>query len=390
MRTAPLWPVLRRAAVRGVCGLAAVIAIGCVVGCGAAPATGPAPTPPVLSAPLTGGLAPYFPPVGTGVWETTSPGAVGWDSAALAAAVAFAGERHTTALIILHRGRIVAERYWRGWTPATPQQIASAGKSVAAVLVGGLHARGRLALDTPVTAVVGPGWSRADAARERAVTVRHLLTMASGLDAQLRYERPPGTRFFYNNSAYFKLFDVIQHAAGRSVPEVMREQLAGPIGLEEAQWRPVVEADGTPGFRLWMTARDMARFGLLVAAGGRWGESSVLADTAFLAAMLARQAPDNPAYGYLWWLNGQPSYRLPGPTTAPTFTGPLIPSAPPDLVSALGAGDKKIYVSRALGVVLVRHGPAATGDDAENDSLPLGPSSFDDELWRRLRAAMRY
>jgi CubicO group peptidase (beta-lactamase class C family) len=177
----------------------------------------------------------------------------------------------------------------------------------------------------------------------------------------------------------------VEQAAGRPVNDVMREQLSSRIGLRAAEWRPVVEADGTPGFRLWMSARDMARFGLLVAAHGQWAGEPVLRDTAFLAAMLSPQAADNPAYGYLWWLNGQSAYRLPGPMTLPTFDGPLLPDAPPDLVSALGRGDKKIYVSRALDVVVVRHGA-----DASDDVLPLGPSSFDAELWRRLRPAMRY
>jgi hypothetical protein len=183
---------------------------------------------------------------------------------------------------------------------------------------------------------------------------------------------------------YFKTFAVIERAAGRSVQEVTRDGLSSRIGLAGAEWRPVVEADGTPGYRLWMAARDMAPFGLLVAAGGRWGADPVLADTAFVAAMLSPQAPDNPAYGFLWWLNGPATYRLPGPAALPTFAGPLVPGAPPDIVAALGAGDKKIYVSRAMGVV-VRHGAAA-----DADALPLGPSGVDEELWRRFRAAMRY
>jgi CubicO group peptidase (beta-lactamase class C family) len=327
----------------------------------------------------------YFPSLTGDEWATVAPAAVGWDGAALDSALAYAGTRSTTALIVLHRGRIVAERYWRGWTPSTSAQIASAGKSVAAALVGGLQERGRLRLADTVSNVIGAGWSRATPDQERAVTVRHLLTMSSGLDDRLQYVAPAGRRFFYNNSAYFTLFAVLERAAGRPVNDVMREQLSSRIGLRSAEWRPAVEADGTPGFRLWMSARDMARFGLLVAAGGQWAGEPILRDTAFLAAMLSSQAADNPAYGYLWWLNGQSAYRLPGPMTLPTFDGPLLPDAPRDLVSALGRGDKKIYVSRALDVVVVRHGA-----DASDDVLPLGPSSFDAELWRRLRPAMRY
>lgn len=358
-------------------GVALVAAAACA---GGERAAGPSPTPPAAPA-----AAYYFP--GAGAWETVAPAAIGWDAAALDSAVAYAGARNTTALVVLHRGRIVAERYWDGWTAARAGQIASAGKSVAAALAGTLVAQGRLRPDDRVSDVLGAGWSRAGAAAERAVTVRHLLSMTSGLDDSLRAVAPAGTRFYYNNSAYFTLFAVLERAAGRPMAALMRDALAAPIGLGPfTEWRPAVEADGTPGYRLWMTARDMARFGSLVAAGGRWAGAPVLADSAFTAAMLAPQGADNAAYGYLWWLNGQLTYRLPGPMAQPTSAGPLIPSAPPDLVSALGRGDKKIYVSRALGVVVVRHGPDA-GDDGVT---LLGPSSFDEALWRRLRAAMRY
>jgi hypothetical protein len=64
----------------------------------------------------------------------------------------------------------------------------------------------------------------------------------------------------------------------------------------------------------------------------------------------------------------------------------LIPSAPTDLVAALGKGDKKIYVSPKLGLVVVRHGEEA---DA-NGGNPLALSSFDEQFWQRLRVAMRY
>lgn len=342
--------------------------------------------PPITTRDTTArGAGYYFPPNGGSGWEAVAPIAMGWDPAALESAVAFAGARSSTALLVLYQGRIVAERYWSGWTPATRGQIASAGKSVASVMIGGLAAAGRLRLTDSVSRVVGPGWSRASEAEERRVTVRHLLSMTSGLDDSLRAATRPGERFYYNTTAYMKLFDVMERASGRAVNDVLRDQLSAPIGLQGAEWRPTVEGDGTRGYRLWMSARDMARFGSLIAAGGRWAGAPVLADTAYLAAMLAPQGADNAAYGYLWWLNGQPTYRLPGPMELPTMRGALVPSAPPDLVSALGRGDKKIYVSRALGVVVVRH-----GTDASEAGSPLGPSSFDEELWARLRAAMRY
>ena len=53
----------------------------------------------------------YFPPDG-GTWETVTPAAAGWDPARLDAALALAADRASTGVVILHRGRIMAERHW--------------------------------------------------------------------------------------------------------------------------------------------------------------------------------------------------------------------------------------------------------------------------------------
>ena len=61
--------------------------------------------------------------------------------------------------------------------------------------------------------------------------------------------------------------------------------------------------------------------------------------------------------------------------------GPIMPAGPRDLVAALGAGDKKIYVAPAMDLVVVRH-----GGDTGTPQLAL--SSFDNELWRLLLLAI--
>ena len=88
----------------------------------------------------------------------------------------------------------------------------------------------------------------------------------------------------------------------------------------------------------------------------------------------------NRSYGYLWWLNGQPSYQLPGPQQT-VFPGPLIPAAPADLIAALGKNDQKIYVVPSLGLVVVRQGNSA-------GASRLAASSFDNELWTRIMAVV--
>ena len=96
--------------------------------------------------------------------------------------------------------------------------------------------------------------------------------------------------------------------------------------------------------------------------------------------MLDKSQDLNPAYGYLWWLNGKASYLLPGEEDTPGQGG-IIPDGPGDLLAALGTGDKKIYVEPSLDLVVVRHG----GDTGTPQS---GLSSFDNELWQRLMLAI--
>jgi hypothetical protein len=90
--------------------------------------------------------------------------------------------------------------------------------------------------------------------------------------------------------------------------------------------------------------------------------------------MFARSAT-NPAYGRLWWLNGSAETARPGGRRTP---GPLIPAAPADLVAALGALDRKLYVVPSRKLVVVRMGQATPDRD------------FDQQLWLRLSAALTY
>jgi hypothetical protein len=88
---------------------------------------------------------------------------------------------------------------------------------------------------------------------------------------------------------------------------------------------------------------------------------------------LFQRSPTNPAYGRLWWLNGS-SYSL-RPAGRRSETA-LIPAAPPELVAALGAQDRKIYIVRSRKLIVVRTGQA-TPD-----------RGFDQELWLRLMKAL--
>jgi CubicO group peptidase (beta-lactamase class C family) len=85
----------------------------------------------------------------------------------------------------------------------------------------------------------------------------------------------------------------------------------------------------------------------------------------------------NQSYGYLWWLNGKSSYRL--PQSQFQFSGSIIPSAPSDTYAALGKNDQKIYVVPSKKMVVIRMGDAA-------DAVNMALSDFDDVLWQKINA----
>ncbi len=87
----------------------------------------------------------------------------------------------------------------------------------------------------------------------------------------------------------------------------------------------------------------------------------------------------NPAYGYLWWLNGKNKYML--PRVQFTFNGMLCPNAPTDMYSAMGKNGQIINVAPSENLVLIRMG------NKPNDQNEL-PMIFNNEIWKRMRAIM--
>src|SRR4029079_3002698 len=131
--------------------------------------------------------------------------------------------------------------------------------------------------------------------------------------------------------------------------------------------------------------RDMSRFGLLILRNGAW-EDRQLVSAKWIKEATSTSQTLNESYGYLWWLNGKPSYQLPSGAGG-AQRGMLWPDCPPDAFAALGAQDKKIYVVPSLDLVVSRHGGAAGIAQGPGGECG-GRLSFDNELLGRVcRAA---
>lgn len=247
----------------------------------------------------------------------------------------------TNAVVVVSRGRIVAERYG-GTTPSfdgsgeavdaeTPLISWSMAKSVLHAAVGLLVDEGRL---DPAAAAAVPEW-RGDA--RAAITLGDLLAMRDGLDFVESYEvdqpshviemlfgegkddvgayaaaRPlahePATTFNYSSGTTNIVSRLVADAVGRGddYHRFLAERLFGPIGARSA--RATLDASGVfiASSFLHASARDFARFGLLYLRGGRWAERRLLAPEWVATAQVPRSRDPETGvfYAWQWWVTG--------------------------------------------------------------------------------------
>jgi CubicO group peptidase (beta-lactamase class C family) len=309
---------------------------------------------------------------------------------ALEAATDYARAQKTTGFLVIQDGRTLVEENWplpagaarfranftygANAQGALLEDVASQQKSFVSVLVQVAVDKGLIDVERPVASYVGEGWSKAAPDQEARIRVIDLLTMSSGLTTGFEYAAPPGSVFLYNTPVYAVTKKVLAAAARQPLDVITRAWLTGPAGMADTAWRQRPAAFARVGnpTGLVTSPRDAARLGQIVLGGGVAANGVRIVSETGAKAMLARSRT-NPAYGRLWWLNGS-DYTI--EPLARRKDGPLIPAAPPDLVAALGALGRKLYVVPSRRVIVVRMGQETPDKD------------FDQQLWLRLAPAL--
>jgi CubicO group peptidase (beta-lactamase class C family) len=311
-------------------------------------------------------------------------------SPAMQAVLDYVGGQKTTGFLVIQNRKTLAEKNWplpadagkfkddftygSSADGALLEDVASQQKSFVSMLIGVAIDKGLLDVTKPVSAYIGAGWSKATPEQEAKIRVIDVLTMSSGLTEQFTYAAAPGTVFLYNTPVYAISKKIVAAAAKQPLDTITHDWLTGPAGMKDTAWRKrpaAFAAVGNPT-GLVTNPRDSARFGQILLDGGKAADGKRIVSEASLKAMFGRSAA-NPAYGRFWWLNGSAFTIKP---LAKHIDGPLIPAAPADLVAALGAMDRKLYVVPSKKLVVVRMGQAAPDKD------------FDQQLWLRLSKAV--
>ncbi|MGV3540776.1 MAG: serine hydrolase domain-containing protein [Rufibacter sp.] len=339
-------------------------------------------------APITSSL--YFPPVGAGAWETVAPQSLGWNTAALPELLTYLDQNNTRAFLLLKDGKIVVEHYngttanGSAFNASSNWYWASAGKTLTAFMVGKAQEGGKLSISDKTSTHLGTGWTSLAPAQEDQITIRHQLTMTTGLNdlvpnrgcttpACLTYLPAPGTRWAYHNAPYTLLTKVVEEATDQPFNAYFKSQLADRIGMN-GLWT-YVDTDHV----YFSTPRSMARFGLLMLNKGKWENTPIMQDADYLEAMVNTSQNLNLSYGYLWWLNGKASYML--PTQRTVFTGSPVPDAPADMFAALGKNGQFLNIVPSQGLVLVRMGESPSDEEV--------PVVFLNEIWKRVNAVVK-
>ncbi|HKJ77891.1 MAG TPA: serine hydrolase [Prolixibacteraceae bacterium] len=327
----------------------------------------------------------YFPPVNSSAWETTTPESLSWNVENLDPLYKFLSDNGTRAFIVLKDGRIVIEKYW-GTTILNNATFeadsewywASAGKTIIAFLVGIAQQENLLDIDDKTSDYLGEGWTSMDAEKENLITIRHQLTMTTGLDylvkdlnctfpGCLHYKNDAGNQWFYHNAPYLLLKEVLNNASGTDYDTFTDQKLEAQIGMS-GKWIGGVES------MYWSTPRDMARFGLLNLNKGKWNDTQVLTGSNYFNEMTSSSQSLNPSYGFLWWLNGKSSIVLPGlPLSLNTE---LAANAPDDLITGAGKNGQFVDIVPSKNIVVVRMGEAPDGS-----ALAV---QFHNKMWEKL------
>lgn len=258
-------------------------------------------------------------------------------------------EQVTTALLVVHRGQIVHERYAPGFDVTTRTRTWSTAKSIAATLIGMLVDEGKLELDAPLAIEWLPATATGSDPRA-VITMRNLLNMSSGLEPvdndELEYAtgsglaywagasssraarsraliRTPGTSWDYENYDTLLAVYAMKRALGdeKRYLEFPRRALFDRIGMLST----VVGVDRFGDFilssQIHTNARDLARFGLLYLNGGLWNGERILSEE--WIEFVRKPAPATETlgreYGGHWWL--VPDDRRDVPRDAYTTAG---------------------------------------------------------------------
>jgi CubicO group peptidase (beta-lactamase class C family) len=324
-------------------------------------------------------------------WERATPAEAGMDAAKLQEALDYGSANLGFAVRVYRRGCLVGEDRLAAANRNHQFESYSMAKSVTSMMFGRAMTKRLISAEDPVGSLV----PEADGPHG-AITMRHLLTMTSGLrwngfrdynvftmpdrvrDAlTLEVVKKPGTYFEYAQSAVTLLAEAIGRSAGEDAGAFVQRELMDPLGVPAGAWRwsrdPAGHIQGFYGVH--MRADDYGRLAELLRRGGVWRGQRLL------SAGYVRQATSatrtNGCYGWLIWVNAAAPCVGPTVEERPVEQGRDFPDLPADMYKFSGLFGQLVAVFPSQELVVVR-----TGQDPALDFA--GGADWEHGLYRRV------
>jgi CubicO group peptidase (beta-lactamase class C family) len=313
----------------------------------------------------------------TSEWDTNSPDAVGLNPEVYRQLEAdiLTGDYSNIHSFLVVRDRYLVFEVYKKSNPDHVHTVQSVTKSVASVLTGIAMEQGYVREEEHVLDIFTDYDIQNVDELKQQMTVHHLLTMKSGFEwhewgyaleetdtayildhddwVQYVLDKPmeavPGTMFKYNSGNSVLLSGIIDERISMKTQEFALNYLFLPIGMQDAAW-PIQDAMGHvhTGGGLCLTARDMARFGLLILNDGNWDgeqivsksylDKSLIIDSANVMTVGRGQGKDpvHFNYGYMWWI----------------LTVELEDGTTLNIYAALGHGGQMIFILKPYNMVV--------------------------------------
>lgn len=295
-------------------------------------------------------------------WQTATPESVGLHGALIdEGAVDLFTNRSLLSLLVLREGKLVYEKYGNGGGQRKSNNVHSASKSILQALVGIAVEEGDIgSLDDKASSYI-PSAFQGQSQAKKNITIRQLIDMTSGLrweDDETEYTietssnwvkaiiaRPldytPGQHYNYSTGNTHVLSAVLQAATGMSTCKYAQTMLLDPMNISPEHWGRDPQGVYSGGYNLYLTARELAKFGQLYLDEGEWnGQQLVPEETVEQAATKKHYDGDGFWYSSGWWWR--------------TIDGH-------DMYLAWGWGGQFVYVIPDLDIVLVTTENTADG-----------------------------
>jgi len=238
-------------------------------------------------------------------------------------------EHKINSFLLIKSGKLLLEEYYNERTIKTPQDLRSVTKSIISILMGiAIDKEFITSLDDPIQKYL-PNTrplKNLSASKEQ-ITIRHLLTMSTGLDCNdwdkkskgqedkvykkkdwiqytldLPMVQEPGVTSTYCTMGVVIAAQIISNASGMSLDQFAKQFLFTPLGINNVSWKHTSKKEVVDvAKRIQMIPRDMAKIGLLLLNNGKWNNSQIVSKDWIEESLNAHTKISNIDYGFLWW-----------------------------------------------------------------------------------------